>query len=63
MKSPDFVPMSRLDGRPQFDAVIRRDLKTPNRIYCAFPKYASLTPEEAINLANRLVDVLESERL
>lgn len=61
MKKAPRIKVSQLPGNKRFGTLIRRDLKTPNRIYCEFPRYASLTPDEAITLANRLVDVLESE--
>ncbi|MGO2865596.1 MAG: hypothetical protein ACTICG_09195 [Corynebacterium casei] len=63
MSNPEVIRMSNLDGNQNLRAVIRRDEKIPGRIFCQFPPYSSLTHDEAINLANRLVDVLESERL
>ncbi|MGP5378856.1 hypothetical protein [Corynebacterium casei] len=63
MSNPEVIRMSNLDGNQNLRAVIRRDEKNSGRIFCQFPPYSSLTPQQAINLANRLVDVLESERL
>lgn len=59
MNNPEVIRMSNLDGNQNLRAVIRRDEKTPGRIFCQFPPYSSLTPQQAINLANRLADVIE----
>ena len=61
MKKSPRIKVSQLPGSKKFVTIIRRDLKTPNRIYCEFPRYASLTHDEAILLANRLADVIEQE--
>ncbi len=59
MNQPEVIRMTLLNGTSRVNSIVRRDLKTPNRIYCQFPAYASLTHDEAIALANRLADVLE----
>ncbi|MGP5722774.1 hypothetical protein ACTXO1_06475 [Corynebacterium casei] len=55
------IQVSDLSGRPSLNVIIRSDLKTPNRIYCQFPAYASLSHEEAIALANRIADLIEGQ--
>ena len=53
--------LTNLGGKKVLRAIIRKDIKDPRRIFCEFPPYASLTHEEAIMIANRLIDVMESE--
>lgn len=50
-------PGKRGKSRPAF--LIREDLKYPGRVYFAAPPTTSLSPEDAIALANRLTDVME----
>lgn len=58
---PHVVPVSDLDGKPRGRFIIRRDLKNPGRIYCQAPPQCSLSPAEAVAIANRLADVLEGD--
>lgn len=60
MKWKPAIPLSDLSGDQSLKAVIRHDLKAPNRVYCEFPPRASLSHDEAIAIANRLIDVMES---
>lgn len=53
------VRISNLDGKKRGHVLIRKDLKTKGRIYAEFPPFASMTPEEAIALADLLVDLAE----
>lgn len=59
MTDPSSIPVSDLDGEQRMKAIIRRDQRLPRRVYCNFPPFTSLTPEEAIAVANRIADVLE----
>lgn len=59
MNNPEIIQVSNLDGEQTMKAIIRRDQHLPRRVYCNFPPFISLTPEEAIAVANRLADVLE----
>ncbi|CCE55301.1 putative uncharacterized protein [Corynebacterium casei UCMA 3821] len=61
MSQPPAIQISDLSGRPSLDVIIRSDLKTPNRIYCQFPAYASLSHDEAIAIASRLADLIEGQ--
>lgn len=53
------VRISNLDGKKRGHVLIRKDLKTKGRIYAELPPFASMTPEEAMALADRLVAVAE----
>lgn len=61
MSNPEVIRMSNLDGNQNLRAVIRSDEKNSGRIFCQFPPYSSLTHDEAINLASRLADLIESQ--
>lgn len=61
MSQPPVIQVSDLSGRSSLNVIIRSDLKTPNRIYCQFPAYASLSHDEAIAIANRIADLIESQ--
>lgn len=52
--------VSGLDHRKRRKVFIAKDASAPGRIYANFPRYASMTHEEVIALANALVDVIES---
>lgn len=48
-----------LDGRNVSPIVVRRDRDNPNRLFYRGPTLASLTEQQAIDLANALADILE----
>ena len=54
------VRLSSLDGNGDTIAVrMRRDVQHPGRIFIEFPKYALMTEEQAIELANAIADTIE----
>lgn len=54
------VRLSPLDGNGDTIAVrMRRDVQHPGRIFIEFPKYALMTEEQAIELANAIADTIE----
>lgn len=55
----NLIRVDGLDGKAGRAVIIRRDLKTPGRIYFEGPKFASMTPDQAITIANRIADVLD----
>lgn len=55
----NLIRVDGLDGKAGRAVIIRRDLKTPGRIYFEGPKFASMTPDQAIAIANRIADVLD----
>ena len=50
-----------IDGRNVSPIVVRRDRDNPNRLFYRGPMFASLTQQQAIDLANALADLLEEE--
>ena len=63
MKTPSSfrrVRLSTLDANGDTLAVrMRRDVQHPGRIFVEFPKYALMTEQQAINLANAIADTIE----
>ncbi|AJE33696.1 hypothetical protein B842_09235 [Corynebacterium humireducens NBRC 106098 = DSM 45392] len=51
--------VNRLTGGGTLPIVIRHDRITPGRIFFRGPTLASLTQQQAIDLANALADLLE----
>lgn len=61
MSNPEVIRMSNLDGNQNLRAVIRRDEKNSGRIFCQFPPYSSLSHDEALAIATRIADLIESQ--
>lgn len=50
------------DGRTVAPIVIRPDVNNPGQIFYRGPVLATLTPQQAIDLANALADLLDGMR-
>ena len=53
------VRLSGIDPSVNKYVTIGKDSRTPGRIFATFPRYASMTRQEAINLATALADSLD----
>lgn len=53
------IRIGNLKGKKSQWIVVRPDRLTKGRIYWEAPRFASLSPEEAMALADRLVDLAE----
>ena len=62
MSTPDLTVMS-VSGRKRSRARIRRDNNDPTRLFMAAAGSAfTMTPEQAIAVANRIADLLEDDQ-
>lgn len=51
-----------IDGRNVSPILVRPDTTTPGQIFYRGPVLATLTPQQAIDLANALADLLDEMR-
>lgn len=63
-KRKNTIGVGSLTGdRKDLHMIIREDMRTKGRIYYQGPNYASLSHDEAIKIADRLVDLVEGAEI